>query len=123
VIGMIEAADLTGIDEDLALHVLAVARPIAPCLSNLAADSPERATAIAILKRVAKDVGARGSRHIKSQRIGPAGVDYDTTAAWFSPQDADALRALCTVADASNRAPVGHFPVPGLTARLWPETY
>jgi hypothetical protein len=116
---VIEPTDLTGIDEVMALRILAVARSIAPCLDSLI-DEP-RKSAIAILTGVAGEARDRGSRLVQSQRVGTASVTYRTVESWFSDDDRDALRGLCSVAEAT-AGPVGSFPRPDTgTSRLWPE--
>ena len=113
---MIDKSDLTGVDENLALRVLAAARSIAPCLQSLTGD--DRDTAIGILVGVATEAKARGDRHVKGQSIGPARVEYGAADSWFYPDDRAALRVLCSAPTASG--PVGHFPTSSLVAKLWP---
>lgn len=115
---MITADDLTGVDENLARRILAVARFIAPGIDLL--DGEPLMDAIAILLGVAAEAKARGSRLVKAQRIGPASVDYQA-GSWFSDDDRWALRALCGV-PATSGHPVGSFPKPArVFSRLWPE--
>lgn len=114
--------DKLGTDEDLAREVLVVAHSIAPCLASFPDDSEEQKNAIAILRRVYKDSEARGSRMIKGQRIGSAGVDYSDVASAFEGQPTKALRALCTVAPTLGLAR-GSFPAERPIQRLWPESY
>lgn len=118
---MIQPTDIST-DEDLAREVLAEARSIAPCIFSLSKDSEEWRTAVAILKRVARDVAARGSRMVRAQRIGPASVDYANVVSAFTGSPTRGLRALCG-AGAAGAGPVGSFPKERLTGRLWPETY
>lgn len=123
---MIEPAEL-GVDEALALRVLGVARSFAPLLDRIGDEAtPEatrdRETAVAILQGVAAEARDRGSRLVKAQRIGPAGVDYEV-GSWFSDDDRAALIALCAKPTATSSGPLGHFPKPGITSRLWPEEY
>jgi len=126
---VIDAQDLTGIDTDLALRVLGIARSFAPGIDLIGSDGEaagnrDRLTAIAILKGVAVEARSRGSRLVKGQRIGPAGVDYRDAGSWFSDEDKDALRALASAgAAASTGGPVGYFPKPGRIGQLWPEEY
>ncbi|PPF64544.1 hypothetical protein C5E11_03895 [Clavibacter michiganensis] len=115
---MITADDLTGVDELTAHRILAVAHTIAPCLDTL--DGEPKSRAIAVLRGVAADVLPRGSRRVKSQRIGPASVEYFDAASWFSTDDRAALRGLCQSASAGN-TPIGQFPRPGILKNLWPE--
>lgn len=116
---MIAATDLPGVDANLARRIIAVARFIAPCLDSLV-DEP-RLDAIALLVGVAAEAKARGSRLVKSQRVGPASVDYSTAGSWFSDDDKSALRALCGVS-ATGGHPIGAFPKPSRAySRLWPE--
>lgn len=119
---MIEPTDVLPNDTDLARRVLAVARSIAPCISSLP-DGEERTTAIALLKGIAVEAKARGSRLVANQRIGPAAVEYTKASSWFSDDDRAALRALCTPSsEDASRAPAGHFPQGGLIASLWPDS-
>ena len=111
-----------GTDEDLAREVLAEARSIAPCIFSLGEESEERKTAVSILKRVFKDVQARGSRMVKSQRIGSAAVEYSDVASAFTGSPSRGLRSLCG-SGASPGAPAGSFPTERPVSRLWPETY
>lgn len=119
---MIEATDLTGVDENTALRVIAYAISIAPCIDSLPAGGRDRKLAVALLVGVGKEMKARGSRQLKSQRIGPAAVDYVAVASCFSAEDRSALRALCvTSAGAGN--PIGSFPTGRPVSRIWPEEY
>jgi hypothetical protein len=124
---MIEPAEL-GVDEALALRVLGVARSFAPLLDSIgdaqtAEAIRDRETAVAILSGVAAEARDRGSRLVKAQRIGPAGVDYADAGSWFSADDRAALINLCAKPAATSSGPRGHFPKPGITSRLWPEEY
>lgn len=114
--------DKLGSDEDLAREVLVVAHSIAPCLASFPDDSEEQKNAIAILRRVYRDSETRGSRMIKAQRIGSAGVDYADVASAFEGQPTSALRALCAAGAASGK-PRASFPTERPLQRLWPETY
>ncbi|MBF4625544.1 hypothetical protein [Clavibacter sp. VKM Ac-2872] len=115
---MIGKTDLTGVDEKLALRVIATALSIAPCLHTLEGD--DRETAIAILSGVAAEAKSRGARHVKGQSVGPARVDYGASESWFFADDRASLRALCS-ASASPGGPIGSFPTSSLVSRLWPE--
>jgi hypothetical protein len=114
--------DNIGADEDLAREVLIVARDIAPCISSFADDSEEQKDALAILKRVYKDIAARGSRFVKGQRIGSASVDYADIQSAFDGQPRRALRSLCSTPSAAG-APRGSFPIERPIARIWAERY
>lgn len=114
--------DEIGEDEDLAREVLVIANDIAPCLSSLSDDTEEKKNAIAILKRVYRDAVTRGSRMIKGQRIGSAGVDYSDVASAFDGQPTRALRAICGARTTSGMAR-GSFPTERPISRLWPESY
>lgn len=117
---MITISDLTGVEQQLALRILAVARTIAP-LDTL--EGSARDEAIAILRGVADEARGRGSRLVKSQRIGTASVDYSAAESWFSTDDRAALRALVGAVDSGAGLPVGQFPTSRLVGRLWPEDY
>jgi hypothetical protein len=115
-----------GDDEDLAREVLVVGHSIAPCLASFTDGSEEQKNGISILKRVYRDIAGvdaqRGSRMVKSQRIGPAAVDYGGVTSAFEGDPTRALRALC--ASGSARAlPVGSFPAERPLGRTWPEKY
>lgn len=114
--------DRISTDEDLAREVLAEARSIAPCIFSLDETSEEWMTAVAILKRVCADVAARGSRMVRSQRIGSASVDYAIVRSAFDGSPSRGLRALCG-AGAGGALPRGSFPKERPISRLWPETY
>ncbi|MGW9270796.1 hypothetical protein [Microbacterium sp. NPDC055599] len=114
--------DEIGNDEDLAREVLVVANDIAPCLSSLAGESEERKNVVSILKRVYRDSEMRGSRMIKGQRIGSAGVDYSDVSSAFEGQPTRALRAICAAARGTGLAR-GSFPAERPISRLWPESY
>ena len=109
-------------DEDLAREVLAEARSIAPCIFSFDDTSEEWKTAVSILKRVCADVAARGSRMVRSQRIGSASVDYATVRSAFDGSPSRGLRALCN-APAGIALPRGSFPQERPISRVWPETY
>lgn len=115
--------DKIGTDEDLAREVLIVAHDIAPCLDSFPDGSEEQKNALAILRRVYKDIAARGSRFVKGQSIGPARVEYDTAVeSAFAGQPRRALRALCSAA-APMGVPRGSFPLDRPISRLWQERY
>ena len=116
---MLEADDLYGVESDLALRIIAAALSIAPRLDTLP-EGRNREMAIAILKGIAGEAGPRGSRHVKGQRIGPAGVDYADVKSWFFDDDRNSLRALCGMTSAAP-TPIGYFPKPGIVSRIWPE--
>ncbi|WGD38478.1 hypothetical protein [Lysinibacter sp. HNR] len=116
---MIDAEDIKGADSNDALRVLGYARTIAPCLDSLP-PGRDRDTAIAILTAIAREVTGRGSRFIKTQRVGSAGVEYVSVESVFSPDDRATLRALCS-ADSSDTGPVGSFPRGDIVSRVWPE--
>jgi hypothetical protein len=117
--GMLQAEDLTGVENSMALRIIAAALSIAPGLDDLE-EGRNRQMAIAILLGVAKEAKTRGARHIKSQRMGPGSVEYVAASDWFTDEDRTSLRALCLPAPAAGN-PIGVFPKPGLLARLWPE--
>lgn len=109
-----------GVDEDLARRIIVLARSIAPCIDSFAEDSEDFKNAAAILRGVAAEVMARGSRSVQSQRVGPAQVTYVVTGSSFSDDDRAALRALCASATLPG-LPVGSFPESGTVGRVWPE--
>lgn len=111
-----------GTDEDLAREVLVVARDIAPCIFSLADDSENQKDALAVLRRVYKHIAGRGAEYVKSQRVGPAAVEYREIDSAFDGQPRRALRALCAPASAAGHS-VGSFPAERPIGRLWPETY
>jgi len=113
--------DLTGVDEDLARRILVTARSIAPCLDTLddADPSEPRSAALAILKGVAKNGG--NPHGIKSQRVGPAAVEYNASS-WWSDDDRAALRSLCVAPDPLPGMPVGSVPKTSqVVSRMFPE--
>ena len=116
---MIAPTDLAPTDADMARRIIAAARSIAPCLDSLI--DPARGEAISILKGVAVEGAARGSRSVKSQRIGAAAVEYFNAESWFFADDRAALRALCGAVSAAN-TPVGSFPSPGVVTGMWPDS-
>lgn len=124
---MIEPTDLTGVEETLARRILVHARTIAPCLDSLIdgeeGEPKPKSDAIAILLGVAREVPAVGSRRVKSQRIGPAQVEYFDVPSAFSDDDRNSLRSLCSVAS-SGGLPIGSFPRPArVVDAMWPECY
>lgn len=116
---MIEPSDLPGVDSTLALRIIGQARATAPCIMTMP-DGNDRTTVIAILQGVATVAAQRGSLLIKAQRVGPAAVDYRDVSSYFSEDDRNTLRALCATPSTS-RDPIGSFPQPGITSRMWPE--
>ncbi|ERG63534.1 hypothetical protein L332_03590 [Agrococcus pavilionensis RW1] len=121
---MIRPTDLGTSDLDLARRVLARGRRIAPYIDEFPDDSEERLTAIAILKAVVAEFPAPGERRVKSMSRNGTSVSYGDVGSAFTADVINELRALEPdgwTADAS--LPVGHFPLPGITARMWPELY
>lgn len=118
---MLQADDLAGVENGLALRIIAAALFIAPGLDDLEAGR-DREMAIAVLLGVAKEARVRGARHVKSQRMGPGSVEYVSAAAWFTDEDKGSLRALCGPGAGAGQ-PAGSFPKPGLIGRLWPEQH
>lgn len=97
-------------DRDLGLRILGYARPVAPCLQNIFDD--DRATAIAILKSVAKRVLTTPAG-VKARAAGDWSMQYFSDAELggvFSVDDRAALRALCGASASAGRGPVGSFP-------------
>jgi hypothetical protein len=115
--------DKIGADEDLAREVLIVGLDIAPCLSGLADDSEEQLNALAVLRRVYKEIAGRGARFVKSQSSGSSSVTYTDVQSAFAGQPTRALRALCGAAQAPGGHSVGSFPTERPVSRIWPETY
>jgi hypothetical protein len=115
--------DELGVDETLALRVIATARTIAPI--DTVTDSDLRAGVVAILTGVAQEAAGRGPRNVTAQRVGPASVNYSTSTSWFTDDDKAALRVLCAAgSSAASMGPVGSFPTPSaVLARVWPEKY
>lgn len=120
---MIDPALITGVDEDTARRVIAVGRGIAPCISELPTDSEEFKTALAVLRGVAREVLARGSRQIHSQRVGPASVTYSLIKSAFDDDDRLALQSICRerVGEGERPGPVGSFPAATPLQSMWPE--
>ncbi|NIH52544.1 hypothetical protein FHX76_000412 [Lysinibacter cavernae] len=109
-----------GNDEDLAREVLVIGRSIAPCLTSFTDESEEQKNALAILRRVYKEVAGRGSRFVKAQRIGSASVDYGSVSSAFDGDPRRALEALCASAGRAG-APAGRFPAEATVSKIWPE--
>lgn len=117
--------DMVGADEDLARELLIVARSIAPCIDSFEDHSEQRKDALAILKRVYKEIDTlaaqRGSRFVKGQTVGPSRVEYFEIESAFNGTPRAALRALC--ASSAGGLPRGSFPAERPVSRLWPESY
>lgn len=112
-----------GSDENLAREILVNARDIAPCIFSFEDDSELQKDALAILKRVYKDIAARGSRLVATQRIGTAAVGYSTAVtSAFQGDPGRNLRSLCGSGAAAGLS-TGSFPTDRPISRLWPETY
>lgn len=128
---MLMPTDLDGVPADLARAVISYAVTVAPCLDSLpdpahATDSEKeyRSRALAILARIAKAAKKRGDAMVKSQRIGPAAVDYGDVGTYFSSMDEAALRGICAALNGRGRPadiPVGSFPKHGIVSDVWPE--
>ena len=116
---MITPADISGVDEDVARRIIVAARSIAPCIDSFADDSEEKKNALAILRGVAQEVPAPGSRRVRAQRIGSASVDYWDATTWLQ-EDRDSLRSLCAVASSAG-LPLGSFPEARPIDRIWRE--
>jgi hypothetical protein len=114
--------DQLGNDEDLAREVLIIGRDIAPCLDSFADNSEEQKNALAILRRVYKDIVGRGARYVKAQRIAGASVDYGDIGSAFDGQPTRALRAICASEAPTGGIPQGSFPKPAhVITQMWPE--
>lgn len=118
---MITPADIPDVGEDVARRIIVAARSIAPCIDSFLEGSEEKKNAIAILRGVAAEVPAPGSRRVRAQRIGPASVDYWDAETWL-PEDRRDLRSLCSAVSTAGN-PIGSFPQERPLARLWPEKY
>jgi len=114
---VITPTDIPGVEEDVARRIIVAARSIAPCIDSL--DGEPKKDAIAILRGVAAEAPATGSRRVRSQRIGSASVDYWNADTWM-PEDRSALRSLCAAVPAGGM-PVGSFPLTRPIERIWPE--
>jgi hypothetical protein len=114
--------DQLGDDEDLAREVLIVARDIAPLLDSFPDESEDQKNALAILRRVYRDLAARGSFLVKGQGIGSARIEYSAILSAFDGQPTRALRALGG-ADTTDRGSSGSFPTERPLKQFWPETY
>lgn len=118
----ISPAELGG-DEDLARRVLVLARVIAPCIDTFADDSEQKKDALAILRGIVGDTGARGSRFVRSEGVGSASVSYERAARFFTADDRDGLLSLCGAKTGPSAASKARFPKPGPIGRVWPERY
>ena len=117
---MLSPGDLNGVEQGLALRLIAVARSIAPGLDSL--EGVAKLDAIAVLEGVAAEVPAPGSRRVRSQARNGTSVSMDGFQSAFSADDRAALRALCAAASGlSPASPVGHFPPSGIVSQVWPE--
>lgn len=116
---MITPDDIPDVTEDVARRIIVAARFIAPCIDSFPDDSEQRKDAIAILRGVAQEVPAPGSRRVRSQRIGSAAVDYWDATTWL-PEDRESLRSLCSAARTAGQ-PIGSFPESLPLRHLWPE--
>jgi hypothetical protein len=114
--------DFPEVDEDVARRIIVAARSIAPCIDSFEDDSEQKKNALAILRGVAAEAPALGSRRVRAQRIGSASVDYWNADTWH-PQDRASLRSLCAAVTGARGAPRGSFPKERPVSRLWPETY
>lgn len=117
---MITPEDFPGVAEDVARRILVAARAIAPCIDSFADESEERKNALAILRGIAAEAPAPGSRRVRAQAVGPARVDYWNADTW-TDADRSALRSLCS-STAPSGGPLGSFPLDRPLSRLWPET-
>lgn len=118
---MITPEDFPGVDEDAARRIIVAARSIAPCIDVFPDESEEKKNALAILRGVAAEAPASGSRRVRAQRIGSASVDYWDANTWRA-EDRDLLRSLCAAATPFG-LPRGSFPKERPISRLWPEMY
>lgn len=119
---MIVPDDFPDVDESTARRIIVAARAIAPGIEELEDGSEPHKDAIAILTGVAREVLARGSRQIHSQRVGPASITYALVQSSFTDDDRAGLRLL-TNASAPSTSPIGAFPLERPIGRMWPETY
>ncbi|QJU52934.1 hypothetical protein SCB71_06325 [Herbiconiux sp. KACC 21604] len=117
----ITPGDLGG-DEDLAREVLLIAHDIAPCIESFVTGTEDFKNALAILKRVMKNIVGRGSPYVKSKRQGSASIEYTDVQSAFEGHATRALRALCGSGTVAG-LPAGSFPAERPVSRLWPETY
>lgn len=119
---MVSAADLAGVDEQLALRVFAGARAVAPCITSIDPLSDEGREVLALLTAIAADadVLAAGDRLVSAEKSGTQSVTYATS--WYSADDRAVLRTYCTAAAAADAGSVGVFPKAHRPiTRLWPE--
>lgn len=108
-------------DYDTGLVVLAYAATVAPCLDSL--DMRPWEQAVAILRRVAKELPAAGTSRVSQQSRNGTSVSFRDIGSVFGKDERAALRALCGLpSSAAPAAPAGCFPAPGLVAAIWPES-
>ncbi|MCC4250714.1 hypothetical protein [Microbacterium testaceum] len=118
---MITPDDLPEVDEDVARRIILAARSIAPCIDSFADESEQKKDALAVLRGVADEAPAKGSRRARAQRIGSASIDYWDANTWHA-EDRALLRSLCVPATPLG-LPRGSFPTERPVSSLWPEKY
>jgi hypothetical protein len=118
---MVSAADLSGIEEQLALRVFAGARSIAPCIASIDPLSDEGREVLALLRGIAADADmlAPGDRLVASEKSGTQSVTYSTS--WYSVDDRTVLRSYCTGSASTSGGSIGVFPTARPIVKLWPE--
>lgn len=95
-----------------------MARSIVPCLDSL--EGERRGDAIAIIRGVAAELPAPGSRRTKSMSRNGTAVTFTDVGSAFTADDRSALRALCGTSTVPG-LPVGSFPKGRPFGRVWPE--
>lgn len=118
---IIEASEISD-NYETGLVVLAYVATVVPNL-DLPAGDVRREQAVAILRGVAAELPAAGSRRVSQQSRNGTSVSFRDVGDVFTANDRSALRALCGLpSSTAPAAPVGSFPAPGLVAAIWPES-
>jgi len=117
---IIDASEVSD-NYDTGLVVLAYAATVVPHL-DLPAGAVQREQAVAILRRVAAELPAAGSRRVSQQSRNGTSVSFRDVGDAFTANDRAALRALFGAASpGAGATPAGSFPTSGLVAAMWPE--
>lgn len=115
-------ADLTGVEEQLARRVVIHARRLVPSITTVTEEEVKK-DAVAILLGIADRASSGHGGTVASQSRNGTSISFREIRRAFTDDAIEDLRSLFEAPlPARGGLPVGAFPKPQSTPRLWPES-